>query len=211
MKKVIAMLLSLVVTAGSVVSCGHDEPSTDASVSTSSAVETEEISETDYKTMKPPEGGWTIEDILSVTYLCGRQLSYPLTFELLGEGFSIGESAPSGYAETIAIYLLFDGKSAGKMRYVGIDDISKWNTELPICDLMFGGIRYEADMSLTVNGVELGDSKKKLIEALGQPDEFSETGDYVYKMKDSTSDFQVTLDADENVMLVDFNDFYCSE
>ena len=42
-----------------------------------------------HKTMETPDDGWTMKELLSVTYLCDNQLSYPLTVESLGKDFSV--------------------------------------------------------------------------------------------------------------------------
>lgn len=63
--------------------------------------------------MEPPEGGWTIEELMSVTYLCGKQLTYPLTMEYLGEDFSIDETSEIFSKSSDGFPLLYKNKSIG--------------------------------------------------------------------------------------------------
>ena len=63
--------------------------------------------------MEPPEAGWTIEELMSVTYLCGKQLTYPLTMEYLGEDFSLDEANKTELKLSIGYPLLYKDKKIG--------------------------------------------------------------------------------------------------
>ena len=56
------------VLTGGLVSCSTDKSTADTSLPSTTVEETTEaataqVTETEYKTMEPPEGGWTIETI----------------------------------------------------------------------------------------------------------------------------------------------------
>lgn len=117
-RKIWSVFLCSVMLAGVVSGCGTDESTTDTSPSLSTVEETSEVStvqitETEYITMEPPEGGWTIEELMSVTYLCGKQLTYPLTMEYLGEDFSIDETSGIFSKSSDGFPLLYKNKSIG--------------------------------------------------------------------------------------------------
>ena len=76
--------LSLSVFAG----CESDDNKVSSEESKSEST-TQEEKVVEYETVEPPEGGWTTEEIMNVTYLCDHKLSYPLSIEYLGEDFSL--------------------------------------------------------------------------------------------------------------------------
>ena len=86
--KVLAILLCSAVSVCGFTGCGNEATDADVSVSLS-----EQNNNTNYKTIKPPADGWTIEELLSVTYVCGKQLSYPLTADSFGEELHIDEES----------------------------------------------------------------------------------------------------------------------
>ena len=109
-KKVIALLLCSAVTVCALPGCGHDITSSDVS-----DVSTEHTTEVVYKTVEPPDYKWTIEELLSVTYIHGYQLSYPLTLEVLGDEFSIEEDQIVERKNDLALMLDYNGTSTAPM------------------------------------------------------------------------------------------------
>ena len=200
-KRILTLLLCTTFTLSCLTGCGSSNPE-----NFSSPDSVQQSSGTDFKTMKRPEGGWTIEDILSVTYLCGKQLSYPLTFESLGEGFSIGDAYPSGVAEVLTVDLNYDDKKIGSMIYTGINDIKDWNSELSICDIVIRGQSGEIDDPIVLNGIHMGDNKESLIEALGKQDEINDIGNLVYKLNDKESRLSITINNENVITKFYYND-----
>ena len=177
-RKILSVFLCSVMLAGVVSGCGTDTATTDTSPSSSTVEETTEaataqVTETEYKTMEPPEGGWTIEELMSVTYVCGEQLSYPLTMNSFGNKVEIFEDTlkvhnakdtPSVMAE-----LCSDNEFMGAAFFNrdSVDDISG---DTPINTISFDTHSdfFEKNGSpITLNGVSFGDTKEELIDALG--------------------------------------------
>ncbi|MDE6132106.1 MAG: hypothetical protein K2G04_01835, partial [Oscillospiraceae bacterium] len=81
MKKFFAVLAAACLIWGMVGCQQNDDVLTEQSVQNSI-----EISE--MKTIEPPQNGWTLEDLLSVTYIYGNQIISPYTLESLGSNFT---------------------------------------------------------------------------------------------------------------------------
>ena len=177
-RKILSVFLCSVMVSAVVSGCGTDTATTDTSPSSSTVEETTEaataqVTETEYKTMEPPEGGWTIEELMSVTYVCGEQLSYPLTMNSFGNKVEIFEDTlkvhnakdtPSVMAE-----LCSDNEFMGAAFFNrdSVDDISG---DTPINTISFDTHSdfFEKNGSpITLNGVSFGDTKEELIDALG--------------------------------------------
>ena len=79
-RKILSLFLCSVVFMGTVSGCGTDKSTTNTSST---------VSETEYKTIKPPKEGWTIESLVNTMTFFGKELSFPITLEQLGDDFSI--------------------------------------------------------------------------------------------------------------------------
>ncbi len=123
-----------------------------------------------YKTMTPPEDGWTIEELASVTYLCHAELPYPTTIATLGDGFSCSFDD--------CIYKSENGEITASLnynnRYLGIvqfedcyekEDVSEQSS---INLIMIANPEVDEHIPIIINGIELGDTKKEVLHALGE-------------------------------------------
>lgn len=100
-RKMIGLFLGSMILSGTICSCGVDVPSesnidnvvitTDSSEASLSTEATEEIT-TEPQTEAQSEFDFikTIES----TYICGRKLSYPITWGQFDEGFTIDNTDP---------------------------------------------------------------------------------------------------------------------
>ena len=148
-----------------------------------------------YETNKPPENGWTHEQISNVTYLCGKPFSLPCKLEDLPDDFEIGKVRSQNEGDELRSYitvngqdsnfytasLLLDGESAGLAHYYedGTDKIV-------FC------IDLSPDLHgrevLVINGINQNSSFSEVEQALGKfalVEDFSIPCFYDYKIIDS--------------------------
>ena len=204
-RKILSVFLCSVMLAGVVSGCGTDTATTDTSPSSSTVEETTEaataqVTETEYKTMEPPEDGWTIEELMSVTYICGKQLTYPLTVDDLpneieldmeNAGYARYCIAPmninSEYFGNCAIELDENNDSTGLIESIIVDEFKSSITD-----------------NIMINGITIGSTEKELYDSLGKPNEvrnnlLSAYVDY-YNHNNHSEGIFITLDQESKVV-----------
>ena len=207
-RKILSVFLCSVMVSGVVSGCGTDTATTDTSLSSSTVEETTEaataqVTETEYKTMEPPEDGWTIEELMSVTYLCGKQLTYPLTMNSFGNKVEIFE-------DTLKVHNAKDTPSVmaelcSENEFVGaaffnrdsVDDVSG---DTPINTISFDTHSdfFEKNGSpIILNGVSFGDTKEELIDALGSKVKINEEAYIITYIFDGIQDLKLTVRYDD--------------
>lgn len=139
----------------------------------SSEAEAQETEAAVYETIAPPEGGWTTEEIMSVTYLCDQRLSYPLSMEALGEDFSL-----SNYSKSMVKIKLTPGTLSYKGQSLANATVIKPHDEMMIYNIVILPTSCEVTEAepFVINGVKMGASMEETIDALGE--------DYWYKSED---------------------------
>lgn len=187
-RKIFSLFLCSMVLTGGLVGCGTDKSTADTSLSSSTVEETtDQVAETEYKTMKPPEEGWTIEELMSVTYLCGKQLTYPLTMEYLGEDFSLDEANKTELKLSIGYPLLYKDKKIGLVTFKKNSNQSSNHGD--ITSLMFNNVSYSASDCIVVNDIHFGSSNTNVKSMLGTPCDKSTDGRYAYTIQNGDDKF----------------------
>ena len=175
MKKAFIMLLAAVMLISALPGCGS-KVSSDGSVpeAESSAAEeadpvksTDEVTEdTEYVTVPVPEGGWTTEEIMDVTYLCGRRLVHPLSMDDLGEGFSLKNYDRIASKERLVpASLCYKGKQLANATVVKVNGKRMiYNVVLfpDVCKVTY-------TEPFIINGVGMYDTMEEVEAALGEP------------------------------------------
>lgn len=127
------------------------------------------IAEADMETIEPPEDGWTLEDLLSVTYIYGQKISYPCTLNDLGEDFEFDFENFHKNSETNMITLILNYKENPTADVItnesNKDEIDE-NTE--ILRFFFSQL-FETEIK--VNGIGLNSTKNQVLLNFGNPDE----------------------------------------
>ena len=207
-RKIFSLFLCSMVLTGGLVGCGTDTATTDISLSSSTVEETTEaatiqVTETEYKTMEPPEDGWTIEELMSVTYLCGKQLTYPLTMNSFGNKVEIFEDTlkvqnakdtPSVMAE-----LCSENEFVGAA-FFNRDSVDDVSGDTPINTISFDTHSdfFEKNGSpIILNGVSFGDTKEELIDALGSKVKINEEAYIITYIFDGIQDLKLTVRYDD--------------
>lgn len=196
MKKIFSVLLCISMLMCSATGCGADNNSSIDS-------KTEQSKSIEYETIKPPEDGWTIEELMSVTYVCGKQLTYPLTMNSFGNKVEIFEDTlkvqnaketPSVMAE-----LCSDNEFMGAAFFNrgSVDDVSG---DTPINTISFDTHSdfFEKNGSpIILNGVSFGDTKEELIDALGSKAKINEKTYTVTYIFDEIQDLKFIASYDD--------------
>ena len=207
-RRIFSLFLCSMVLTGGLVGCDTDTATTDTSPSSSTVEETTEagtvqVAETEYKTMKPPEEGWTIEELMSVTYICGEQLSYPLTMNSFGNKVEIFEDTlkvqnakdtPSVMAE-----LCSENEFVGAA-FFNRDSVDDVSGDTPINTISFDTHSdfFEKNGSpITLNGVSFGDTKEELIDALGSKVKINEEAYIITYIFDEIQDLKFIASYDD--------------
>lgn len=192
-RKIFSLFLCSMILSGAVSGCDTNKATADTSPSLSTVEETTEaataqVSETEYKTMEPPEDGWTIEELMSVTYVCGKQLTYPLTMEYLGEDFSIDETSEIFSKSSDGFPLLYKNKSIG---LVGFEKNSENSSDYDnITTIMFNtNVSSSALDCIVVNGISLGSINTDVKSMIGTPCDKSTDGRYAYTIQNGDDKF----------------------
>ena len=195
MKKIFSVLLCITMLMCSSTGCGVDDNlSVDSTLEQSQSVE--------YETIKPPEDGWTREEFMSTVYLCGKQLTYPLTMEYLGEDFSLDEANKADLNDSIGYPLLYKNNEIGRVFFKKNSGESSGYGN--ITTMMFNDTFSKSDPDcIVVNGISLGSSNTDVKSALGTPGTGSTYGEYEYTVKNGDDRFiDIVLNKEKEVAVI---------
>ncbi|MDR0903430.1 MAG: hypothetical protein LBM59_02225 [Ruminococcus sp.] len=200
-KKIFYILLSLTILFIS-TSCNNTAVDTISETSIQTESQTEPAIE--YKTIEPPEDGWTLELLNEVTYINGKDIDLPFCLNDLGEDFTFIERASDNGVYVGMVH--FKGKEAfyavsshARDEFDRYDVIDKFDLGL------FKNLS-SLDLSdfLIINGINLSSSMNDIYTNLGIDDynsigKRSENSDFVdnalcYIIGDSNNDIRILFD-----------------
>ncbi len=143
--------------------------------SASADSEQDETKVMEYETVPPPEGGWTTQEIMNVTYLCDHRLSYPLSMEYLGENFSLSRySGWSAKKRLIPVSLNYKGG------YLANATVVKPHENIMIYNIVLFPETCQNIRDVepfVINGIKMYDSYDAVLSALGEDNCYkNETG-----------------------------------
>lgn len=195
MKKKLMILLLSIIAVPAMTSCGNQNIATET---LSTRTETME-----YQTMEPSEDGWTVEELLSVTYLCGTQLFYPLTLESLGEDFSLNADEMS-YRETeksVIAGLMYKDEFCATIWQMSTNTFSEITNDMPISAVEISCYGSEIDNPIVMNGVTFSVDAEDVISAFGEPDEvYADNSILTYYLNgDESKTLEFTFDSGKMV------------
>lgn len=135
----------------------------------------EPVPEEQQKTVAPPEGGWTAEELMSVTYFDGIELCYPLTLRDLGSEYS---------CSTYTV-----GANEGRPEYVLMKENGAVYEEATYGYILFESegrdinadskISYLFSVHFNINGISMNTPAAEIEKALGAPDSITVTEDNI--------------------------------
>jgi hypothetical protein len=138
-------------------------------IETTAAAETP-LDEIEYKTIEPPEDGWTLELLNEVTYINGKDIDLPFCVNDLGEDFSFGDVEYSSVSDKTKINIYYKNEKAFVcyISHLGkdFDEYDKITTFM----LMPNKNESELDLSkfLVINGYNLSMNEERGVACFGE-------------------------------------------
>lgn len=158
----------------------------------------EESETVEQQTISPPKKGWTMESILNATYICGKQLCYPLRLSDLGGDFHVDDSEKTEFSQRVNVELKHDEENICSVMYFQ-SDVADGYQNAEICMLGFCEFYTDNPSSISINGITLGSSVSDVEEKIGSPD-IDKSYYYIYESSESDKQLlSFSFDANEKV------------
>ena len=199
-KKTFALIMVLTAAASVFTGCTSAESDSSSAKNISAESTSDNAAETssgeldsisDHHVIEPPAEGWTADELMSVTYLYGKQLEYPLTLASFGDSFELRDQEPN-IAGYVHVSLFHDDKIVGNVVFKEktVDEVTN---DTPIDQFMFIGDDSVPD-SLVINGKSIDTDYGDMTEYLGEVFENSDSSEtnVFYKTKDNSFNLRTT-------------------
>jgi len=167
-RNTISLILCLASAVCALTACGSAKNGSSDAGTSSVAAETtpsKAFSVTDCHVMQPPEEGWTAEELMSVTYLYGRQLEYPLTLGSLDGSIELKNIEPN-IAGNVHATLCHGDQTVGNAVF-HVKTVEEVDKDTPIDQFLFMGDNNTPD-SLVINGKSIDTEFKDMQSCLGK-------------------------------------------
>lgn len=172
MVKIILTVLScMLLTLSAFVGCENSPSDSDA--------ELQEQNETeDHQAIEPPEEGWTIESLVNTMTFFGKELSFPITLEQLGDDFSIDTTSAVVDTElnSIITKLKYNDEFVCMISYFGHTSIDEIDRNDSIDFLSLSKNEKFGDY-FSVNSVSFGTKIDEIVDLLGVPTDGADKSD----------------------------------
>jgi hypothetical protein len=160
--KTIYILLSLTILLIS-TSCDNTAVNTisETSIQTETPIE--------YKTVEPPEDGWTLELLNEVTYINGKDIDLPFCLNDLGDEFGYTDLDYANDKTSCDGFITYNGKRAIPFISINIGEEFDYNDEITLINVRSGFNSSELDINnfLVINGVSLSSDFDECLIGLG--------------------------------------------
>ena len=130
----------------------------------------------EYIVMEPPQENWTLQQLMSVTYICDHRLSHPQSMNALGNDFSLSHYSKLGASwRLVPAQLCYRGQGLANVTVV------KPHDETMLYDLVLlpSTVEVTDREPFVINGIKMYDTMEEVEAALGE--------NYLYKSEDSIS------------------------
>jgi hypothetical protein len=148
----------------------------------------------EYKTIEPPEDGWTMELLESVFYINSIQTKPNFELSLLGDdfSFSIEEMTLNENNKILGGGVNYKGKRAFTMgaHYNIKEDpkdnifISESNMMILLCNERNNESNLDLSKFIIINGVHIGSTESEIIKAMGNPEDQNSPIVFTYDLID---------------------------
>jgi hypothetical protein len=197
LKKILSITLSLILILA-LSSCNKT-----SNISTIESTETA-IPVTEYKTIPPPEDGWTLELLNEVTYINGNDIDLPFCLNDLGEDFTVDDLQYSADRTRCLGYIYYKGKKA--IRFLAQDVAAEFSGQDKIQYFDFNILDNESNLDfskfITINGVNSNSNVNEVILGFGDSYHLTEiiSDMYSYYLGDEIKElrFSFTLNNNNN-------------
>lgn len=154
----------------------------------------EPVPENMRQVITPPENGWTAEELMSVSYVGGIQLAYPLTMESMGGSVYFEPQLGAGFAPSADGFLWYNIVIENELNYFGDVNCKAVTffreTDDATADEPVRAIRLSSTQA-SLNGVKYNMPADDIEKYLGTPDRTEELEDnlmhYIYLDRESGS------------------------
>lgn len=186
----------------SAVFCGCGGEKGSSSVSRSSTVpeivETTADNETSTSSQTDSTSKFDFEKAVASTYICGKQLSYPVTWEQLSEDFSVDGEAEYVSFNYMYCYLNYKGQYLGVITFKDCQSVSEISADTKVASISISDSKMDAFdvVPISINGVTFHDTHEALYAALGDDCEINEDTGAV-KYSDVVRDFCFSFSRDD--------------
>lgn len=210
MKNRILSILTAIAVAASLSACQAGDTGQTPPLSEAVTTVVEEATEPiEMKTIEPPEDGWTLEELLSVTYVYGQQLENPCTLNTLGDEFNFNISTfnYSDENNSSVIILQYNGNDISSVELKNCFNESDVSNSVEIAGIFLTDYYKTNIDNVVLNGISFFSSKEQVIECFGIPD-FSETfpeSSYITYNKFGTTDKLISFGFNENNETINFH------
>jgi hypothetical protein len=125
---------------------------------------------TEYKTIAPPEDGWTLELLNEVTYINGKDVDIPFSYSVFGEDYTIPDLIVSEEVKRIGGRVYYDNKPFFSIagNYSGTTPSL---TECTIDTFLLIDEFNQSEMSssniIVINGITIGSSRDEVMAKMG--------------------------------------------
>lgn len=201
-------ILSIFTAAAMVFCLAGCQKGVDSEQSEHTSSENQQITTTakavEIKTIEPPKDGWTLNDLLDVTYIYGNTISSPCNLgDILNlNAFSYNDENCSINDEenTATLILEYNNESIGSIvlqNCSSIDDIS--NQSIVIRMFLSDFMNEKNEDNIFINGLLINDSYDSIIEKLGTPDK-TESNLLTYCDKNTGAEMILISVSDEKML-----------
>ena len=126
--------------------------------------------------MEPPQENWTLQQLMSVTYICDHRLSHPQSMNALGDDFSLSHYSKLGASwHLVPAQLCYRGQGLANVTVVKPHD----ETMIYSFVLLPSTVEVTDREPFVINGIKMYDTMEDVEAALGE--------NYLYKSDDSIS------------------------
>jgi hypothetical protein len=143
------------------------------------------LDEIEYKTIAPPEDGWTLELLNEVTYINGKDIDFPFTLDELGDGFSIDDDVEYFEEYGMASAVCFKNNVLNSVIVAKATVKEKMTNESPIYSFYWPGYNskhleeFPQDKYFCViNGITIGTSGEEVVRLMGDKYKQNENNEY---------------------------------
>ena len=155
------------------------------------------------KTIEPPKDGWTLDELMNVTYIYGKTINLPCTLNDLPKEFTCDKTDSLYFEEAnyLSVTLNYNDEfigSIGLQNCATPDDIS----EQSVVDRLFVSdwANDKNKDNIFVNGLLLNDDYEAVVEKLGTPD-ITEDYSLTYCDKNTGSEMlSIALSDDKKIL-----------
>jgi hypothetical protein len=170
------------------------------------------LDEIEYKTIEPPEDGWTLELLNEVTYINGKDIDLPFCLNDLGEDF---EFESHGYARRTGLNygdLLYKGRYISEISFPTSGESDYDDSYNMNCITVYRGIPIVSGspkMFLIVNGITIGSTLEDALNSFG--DNYTKTVKNVYAYTIDNNEGRIAFFVDKEGTTISMIDYYILE